>query len=135
MCVLGRALMRRRHRVAIISYLDAEEKIRNSGLEFIPISERDFPRGEWDRLTGEQAQLTGLRASRFVGKWLANVSRGIVRDLPGIIERERFDGLVMDQISIGAEAVCQVTNTPLAVACNALAMNPDWTVPPANSHQ
>ena len=134
MIVLGHALMRRHHRVAVIAPLDGEERIRRGGLEFIPIGEKELPRGEWDRRTAELGELTGFAASRYAGKWLADCSRGIVRDLPKIIEREKFDGLVMDQISIGAEAVCEVANLPLAVACNALAFHAEWGVPPGLSH-
>jgi len=37
------------------------------------------------------------------------------------VARERFDGVVMDQIWIGAEGVCEVLNLPLAVPCNRVA--------------
>lgn len=133
MIVLGRALMRRRHRVTMIAPLDGEERIRRGGLEFIPIGEEELPRGDWDRRTAELGELAGFAASRYCGKWLGDCARGTVRDLPKIIERERFDGLVMDQIYIGAEAVCQVAGLPVAGACNALALNPDWSVPPGTS--
>lgn len=133
MLVLGRALMRRRHRVTMIAPLDGEDRIRRGGLEFIPIAETELPRGDWDRRTAEVGELTGFTASRYCGKWLGDFSRGIIRDLPQIIDREKFDGLVMDQICIGAEAVCEVSKLPLAVACNALAFNPEWGVPPSTS--
>jgi zeaxanthin glucosyltransferase len=134
MGVLGRALMRRKHRVVMISPLDAEERIRRTGLEYLPICEQEFPKLEWERRAQLQGELTGFAASRFVGKWLGDCARGFVRDLPKIIEREKFDGLVMDQICIGAEAVCEVMKMPLAVACNALALNPEWGVPSVLSH-
>jgi zeaxanthin glucosyltransferase len=130
--VLARALMRRRHRVVMIAPLDAEERIRRAGVEFIPIGEVELPLGEWERRTAVQGELTGFAASRYVGKWLGDCARGFVRDLPKIVERERFDGLVMDQICIGAEAVCEVMGLPLAVACSALALNWDPSVPPPN---
>jgi zeaxanthin glucosyltransferase len=132
MSVLARALMRRRHRVVMIAQLDAEERIRRAGVEFIPIGEAELPKGEWERRTEIQGELTGFAASRYVGKWLGDCARGYIRDLPKIIERERFDGLVMDQICLGAEAVCEVSGLPLAVACNALALNWDPSVPPPN---
>jgi zeaxanthin glucosyltransferase len=131
MIVLGHALMRRHHRIVMIAPLDAEERIRRGGIEFIALDEQGFPRGEWDRRTADIGELSGFAASRYAGKWIGEVTRGIIRDLPRIIDREKkFDGFVMDQISIGVEAVCQVEKIPLAVACNALAFNPDWNVPP-----
>src|ERR1700720_4043416 len=101
MAVLGRALQRRGHQATIISVLQAEAKARKAGLGFIPIGPVEFPRGEWDRTTAQMGELSGWEASRFAGHWLRRFVRGILRDLPEIAERERFDGLVMDQISVG----------------------------------
>ena len=130
MAVLGRALQRRGHRVAIVSTLEAEAKARKAGLEFIPIATVEFPSGEWDRTTTQMAELSGWEASRFAGHWLRRFARGILRDLPEIAERERFDGLVMDQISVGAESVCEAIGLPLAVACNSLIGHAESRVPP-----
>ena len=130
MAVLGRALQRRGHRVAFISALEAEAKATKAGLEFIPIAAVEFPRGEWNRTTTQMAELSGWEASRFVGHWLRRFARGILRDLPEIARREQFDGLVMDQISIGAESVCHLLGLPLAVACCSLLGQAESRVPP-----
>jgi MGT family glycosyltransferase len=130
MAVLGRALQRRGHRIAIISTLEAEGKTRKAGLEFIPIATVEFPRGEWDRTTAQMAELVGWKASRFAGHWLRRFARGILRDLPEIAKRQRFDGLVMDQISIGAESVCHLLGLPLAVACCSLLGQAELRLPP-----
>ena len=50
--------------------------------------------------------------------------------LPEIAARERFDGLVIDQIAIGTEGVCEVLQIPLAVACNSLLMHLELCIPP-----
>ena len=91
---------------------------------------RNSPPGEWARTTTEMAELAGWQASRFAGQWLRRFARGILRDLPEIVERERFDGLVMDQISIGGESVCHAMNLPMAVACNSLLGHAESRVPP-----
>ena len=130
MTVLGRALQRRGHRVAILSAVEAQEKARQAGLEFVPIATHEFPQGEWARTTAQMARLTGWEASRLAGHWLGRFVRGIVRDLPAIAERECFDGLVMDQLSIGAESVCSVIGLPVAVACNSLTVHAESRVPP-----
>jgi MGT family glycosyltransferase len=128
--VLARALQKRGHRVAFVGPADAKYKAHKAGVEFIQICGEEFPLGEWDRWTARLGELTGIKANRFAGHWLGVMARGIIRDLPQVIAREKFDGVVMDQITIGTEAVCAVTKTPLAVACCALAMNPEWGVPP-----
>src|SRR5262245_8970346 len=130
MAVLGRALQRRGHQVALISPLEAEGKIRKAGLDFIPLATVEFPRGEWDRTTTQMAELVGWKASRFAVHWLRRFARGILRDLPEIAKRKRFDGLVMDQISIGAESVCEAIGLPLAVACCSLLGQAESRVPP-----
>src|SRR5262249_13093940 len=66
------------------------------------------------------ARLTGWEASRFAGHWLGRLVRGILRDLPAVAERGGFDGLVMDQLGIGAESVCSGIGLPLAAGCNLL---------------
>ena len=130
MLVLGDALRRRGHRVAIVSALEAEEKVRRRGLEFIPVGVQEFPPGEWARTTTQMAELRGWEASRFAGHWLRRFARGILRDLPPVVERERFDGVVMDQISIGGESVCHAMKLPMAVACNSLLGHAESRVPP-----
>jgi len=128
--VLGQELQRRGHRVVVIAPRDGETKMRRAGLEFLPIAEVEFPLGEWDRATARIGELTGLKASRFIGYWLGRFARGILRDLPAIVDRERFDGLIMDQVSIGTESVCQNLGLPMAVACNALSLHAERGVPP-----
>jgi UDP:flavonoid glycosyltransferase YjiC (YdhE family) len=130
MLALAGELQGRGHRVAIVSTAEAEEKVRGKGLEFLPIALQEFPSGEWARTTAEMGELYGWQASRFAGRWLRRFARGILRDLPAIVEREQFDGLVMDQISIGGESVCHAMNLPMAVACNSLLGHAESRVPP-----
>jgi zeaxanthin glucosyltransferase len=130
MTVLARAIQKRGHRVAFIAPLDVKAKAERAGVEYIEMAAREFPLGEWDVWTAKLGELASVKANRFAGHWIGAMSRAIIRDLPEIIAREKFDGIVMDQISLGTEAVCEVTNTPLAVACCALAANPEWGIPP-----
>ena len=130
MIVLARALQRRGHRIAFISPLDAEAKVREAGFEFIPIATAGFPRGEWERTTVQMGELTGFKASRFAGNWLGRFAQGILRELAPIAARERFDGLVMDQVSIGTESACEVIGLPMAVACCALIFHTESAIPP-----
>jgi MGT family glycosyltransferase len=130
MLVLARALQRRGHRIVVLSVLDAEAKVRRAGLEFSAIAVPEFGPGEWDRLTARIGTMSGYKASLFAGNWLGRFARGILRDLPGIISRERFDGMVMDQVSVGPENVCAAMGLPLAVASCALSFHMEMGVPP-----
>jgi zeaxanthin glucosyltransferase len=130
MTVLGRALQRRGHRVTTITPLAGEAAVRKAGLEYIPIAATEFPPGEWERAAAHAGQRSGLKAIRFTARCLGRLMRGVLRDLPPIIAREHFDGLVMDQIMFGAEGVCEVAGLPLAVACNSLLMHVELAIPP-----
>ncbi|HEV8543132.1 MAG TPA: glycosyltransferase, partial [Verrucomicrobiae bacterium] len=132
MIALGSALERRGHRIAFVSPLDAEAKVRRAAFEFIPVAAQEFPQGEWERTTSQMGELTGFKASRFAGKWLARFVRGILRDFPTIADREQFDGIVMDQVSLGTESVCAAMRAPLAVACCALMFHIESSVPACN---
>jgi zeaxanthin glucosyltransferase len=127
---LARALERRGHRVTVLSALDAEAKVRRAGLEFQPIAQVEFPLGEWPRATARAGELTGVRATWAATHVVARFARGIQRELSEIVARERLDGLVMDQIAVGTEGVCQVMKLPLAVACGAMAFQIESRVPP-----
>jgi hypothetical protein len=117
MTVLGRELQRRGHRVVVVAPIDSRDRVRESGLEFQPVATAEFPPGAWEKSTARLGELSGMRASRYVGHWLGQLARGIQRDLPGIAAREKLGGLVMDQICLGTEGVCAALGLPLAVAC------------------
>ena len=129
--VLGRSLKDRGHTVTLIAPLDAEAKASREGLRFCPIAVPEFPPGAWDQWSRGIGELAGLKASRFVGRWLGVLAKGILRDLPECLARERFDGVVMDQICFGTEAVCEAMRTPMAVACSALALHSEAAIPPS----
>jgi UDP:flavonoid glycosyltransferase YjiC (YdhE family) len=130
MAALARALQKRGHRTALVAPLDAKADVRQAGLDFIPIAQLELPRGEWERAAAESGALSGRKATRCAVRCLARLAHGIQRELPGIHERERFDGLVMDQIALGTEGVCEALGLPLAVACNSLLLQLEASVPP-----
>jgi UDP:flavonoid glycosyltransferase YjiC (YdhE family) len=130
MAALARALQKRGHRVVLIAPLDAEDQVRQAGLDCIPIAGAELPAGECQRAAAEGGKLTGLKATRWAVSCLARLVRGIQRELPEIHRRERFDGLVMDQIVVGTEGVCEVIGLPLAVACNSLLGHMELAAPP-----
>jgi UDP:flavonoid glycosyltransferase YjiC (YdhE family) len=130
MAALALALQRRDHRVALIAPVDGEKHAREAGLAFIPIATRELPPGAWDQGGVEMGKRTGLKATGCAVRVLARFTRGLQRDLPEIHRRERFDGLIMDQIALGAEGVCEVLGLPLGVACNSLPFLVETGTPP-----
>lgn len=118
--VLARALRARGHRIVFVSAFDAEERVRAGGFGFIPVATEEFPAGAWDRMVSRNAELTGLSATAYICSGLSQFARGVLRELPGIIERERFDGVILDHVAVGGESVCHAMKIPMAVACTAL---------------
>lgn len=128
--VLGRELRSRGHRIALLSTTEAEPVAREEGFQFFPIAGPEFPDGGFDAWNRRLGKLTGLKATRHATTSLARFTRGILRDLPPLADREKFDGLVMDQLSFGAESVCHVKGLPLAVISNSLMGHSEPAVPP-----
>lgn len=120
MSTLCRELQRRGHRVKVISFPDSSEKIQQAGLEHVVIGSGRFPLGEWEFMTRKLSVQSGLRAAKFTINWLGAISTAVLEDLPGVLNSERHDGLIMDQVCYGAENVANDAGLPLVVACNAL---------------
>jgi len=127
---LGRELQRRGHRVAVISFADAAQRVQRAGLEHIVIGQTPFPAGEWERLTRQLAVRTGLSAGKFTIDWIGRMTRTLFTDLPPLLREKRFDGLIMDQICFGTESVADSAGVPFVVACNALPVHMQPDIPP-----
>lgn len=118
--MLARELDQRGHRVRIISFPDDLRQVSAKEFEFTSFGEKVFPLGEWDRRTAALGAAEGRQIYRQVFELLLDHSKCIASDLPGLVARLKHDGLVMDQLCYGAEAVAEKFGTPLEVACNAL---------------
>jgi MGT family glycosyltransferase len=130
MTTSGRELARRGHRVSILSFPDAAERIGRTGLEHRVIGARQFPVGEWEQLTRQLSVRSGLPAAKFTIDWIGRITRVMLDELPGTLRDGHFDGVVMDQVCYGAESAADTAQVPLVVACNALPvhMQPDIPV-------
>ena len=127
MTTLGRALERRGHDVAILSFPEAAPRVAKAGLKHVVIGADLLPAGEWERRTRELSVRQGLRAAHYTIRWLDTMVQSFLRDLPALLPE--YDGLVMDQVAYGAETAAEATRTPLAIACNALPVHFQPDVP------
>lgn len=62
MLPIGEALQRKGHKVTFIGIEDAQEKIKVSGINFAPVSVKDFPKGTTEKMFAELGELEGLSA-------------------------------------------------------------------------
>ncbi|HRI16082.1 MAG TPA: glycosyltransferase [Verrucomicrobiota bacterium] len=120
MSALGRELQRGGHRITMISFPDAAERLSRAGLDHQVIGTTAFPEGDWERRTGVLSRLTGFAAAKYTIAWIARVSRVMLAELPETLRNGSFDGVVMDQVCYGAECAADEAGVPLGLACNAL---------------
>ena len=127
---LGRELMSRGHRVTYLQVGDLEEKIRASGIDFLPIGSTDHPRGTLTESLAQLSRLQGLAALRFTIRAVARMSVAVCRDAPGAIRAAGIDALLVDQMEPAGGAVAEHLGLPFVTICNALAINRDPVAPP-----
>jgi zeaxanthin glucosyltransferase len=129
MTTLGRELQRRGHRVSVLSFPDAVDRVVKAGLEHRAIGSLEFPPGEWERLTRHLSRLSRLPAAHFTVRWIGRITRVMLEELSGALRDARIDGLVMDQVCFGAETAARDADVPLCVACNALPVHLQPDIP------
>ncbi|MET0419428.1 MAG: glycosyltransferase [Actinoplanes sp.] len=130
MATLGRELLRRGHRVTLVSLPDAGTKSFTARFTFAPIGEREFPVGSLARFSEEQGQLTGLAAIRFIVRGYVREVEVLLRDLPVLVEKHGIDALLVDQVYGAGNTVAEHLDIPVVNVCNALALNTEPGVPP-----
>lgn len=120
MTTLGRELQRRGHEVLVLSFPESAPRIAKAGLDFRSIGSDVFPEGEWERRTRVLSGLAGLAASRFTIDWIRDMTSVMQGELLAVLTALKPEGLVMDQVCLGAECSASDAGVPLVVACNAL---------------
>lgn len=130
MTTLGRELQQRGHRVTLVGRLDARRKAESAGLNFVAISEADYPEGAMQETSRQLGRLSGLKAVQFTAELLRKNVAAILRDAPSVVEREKIDALLVDQVSPAGGTVADLTARPWVMVSNALALNPDPHLPP-----
>jgi MGT family glycosyltransferase len=98
-------------------------------LEMTSFGEGTFPLGEWDRRTAAMGRVEGKEIYWQVLRLLLDQCRCIADELPATLRSLKLDGLVVDQLCYGTEAVAQSLKLPMAIACNALPFHRESRVP------
>jgi len=127
---LGRELVRRGHRVTLISLLDAEPAVVAGGLDFHPLGQAEFPAGCLAEQTAILGRLSGRQALKFTLDQLALSARVVYRELPQVALRSGVDGLIVDQIQAAGGTVAEHLKLPFVTICSALATHYEPAVPP-----
>lgn len=125
---LGRALARRGHRLTLLSQPSAQGKADAAGIPLVPFGRPD-EHAHLATLQQRQAELLGFAALRQTSRWFDALSVPLLRDVPGLLERGGYDGVLMDQITL-TTPILDASGLPYGIVCDALALHYDPLVPP-----
>jgi zeaxanthin glucosyltransferase len=129
MTTLGRELARRGHGVVLFGLPPARKYADRAGLGFVGFGDTDY---ESSIAPGRVrlAELTGLAAMNFTGRLLADIEAIALRALPDAFRANGIEAVVTDQVSAAGGSVAEALGLPLALACNALCLFQEPSVPP-----
>lgn len=130
MIALGKELVRRGHRVALIQFPELASQALAAGLEFLAIGEQEFPPGVLAQKFAELGQLSGLSAVVFTLDLIKKGGTIILRDAPDMITSQGIEALLVDQVSPESASVAKHLNIPFITICNALILNQEPGIPP-----
>lgn len=125
---LGRALIKRGHRVTVFQHVDVESKVRAEGLEFIKAS--DLPNGGLLDSFTQISQLKGMAALRFTVEAIKGATEAMCRVGPDVIKQAGVDLLLVDQTEPVGAALAEYLKVPFVTVCNALTFNREAAIPP-----
>jgi zeaxanthin glucosyltransferase len=126
---LGRELIERGHRVTLFHMRDLESRVRAEGLDFVPIGERDHPKGSLPESLAALGRLKGLSALKFTIRAVAKTTEMMLRDGPQAMRASQVSMLLVDQTEAAGGAIAERLGIPFITVCNALALNREPDVP------
>jgi zeaxanthin glucosyltransferase len=130
MSCLGRELLRRGHRVTYFQLRDCEQDVLRNGLDYVPIAEKDFPKGTVPTLYAELGECQGTAAIKYVVAWFGREARAVMAEAPDAVRRAAIDLMLVDQTTPGPAIVAEHLGIPLVLVSNALILNREPAVPP-----
>jgi zeaxanthin glucosyltransferase len=130
MSCLGRELLRRGHRVTYFQLRDVEQEVLRNGLEYVPIVEKDFPRGTLATIYAELGECQGGAAMKYVVAWFSREAHAVMAEAPDAVRRAGIDLLLVDQTTPGPAVVAEHLGIPLVLVSNALLVNREAAIPP-----
>ncbi len=131
MTAIGRELCRRGHRFTVFNIPDVEPLALSEKVEFCPLGVSDCPLGSFREFSEKLSSLKGMRALRFGLATALNEIKVLLRDAPDAMRSRRITALLVDQGQPAGSTLAQHLGVPFVTICNAIAADPDPSVPPA----
>ncbi len=121
MTALARKLQSRGHEVSFISVLDAGPIVRAANLDFVPISEKEYPLGSIPEVLSGLSRLHGLDVIEY---WIKHIAPGLaaagLEHFPKILAETGIEALAFDSAYRSLELVPMHLGMPYAQVWNAL---------------
>jgi len=110
----------RGHNVILISLLDTEAAVRETGLQFVPVCTKLYPAGSLRGLFEPLARLKGEKAMEYTLQLLAALLHEQLTDLPLVLQENGVDAVVLDEASGALGLVPMRLKMPYVTVSNAL---------------
>ena len=130
LAALGRALIRRGHRVTLLHVPDMQSKASEEGLHFAALGSGDYPSGALPESVRTLSGLHGLAALRYSVDCACGISNLILRDGPSVLGREQIDALLVDQNEPAGGTLAEHLKIPFLSVCTSLPLNREASIPP-----
>lgn len=128
---VGRALIRRGHRVTFFHVPDMEATARAQGLEFVALGQQDYPPGALADSVQALSKLAGLKSLKYAIGSACRISDLILRDGPDAMGSLNLDALLVDQNEPAGGSVAEFLKIPFASMCTSLPLNREPRIPPS----
>jgi MGT family glycosyltransferase len=130
LATLGRALMRRGHRVTLFHVPDLEEHARAEGLPFVGLAAETYPRGTLRDTVVQMGRRTGMESLRFAVSNASRVAELVLRHGPPALREAGVDALLVDQNEPAGGSVAEHMGLPFVSVCTSLPLNREAAIPP-----
>jgi zeaxanthin glucosyltransferase len=130
LAAVGRALIRRGHRVTFFHVPDMGATARAQGLEFSGIGLPDYPPGALPDSVKKLSELTGTTSLKYAISCACRISNLILRDAPDAMSGARVDAVLVDQNEPAGGTVAEHLRLPFVSVCTSLPLNRETLIPP-----
>ena len=123
---LSRELVNRGHRVTFFQTPDLETRVRQAGLEFVPVGAARTTQERRPESTGIVSEIAALRygVKRIVGDMEMSL-----RETPDALTQAGVDALIIDEIALAGPTIAQMLNLPYFLVSMSVPHNFGWSVP------
>ncbi|QHI36897.1 Zeaxanthin glucosyltransferase [Kordia antarctica] len=127
--ILGKELLKKGHTVVFFQLEEMKHHILDAGIEFHKIG-RLIPSDTMKNMKEQLGQLSGIDAMRYWRKRQTGLFKIWFTELPGAIEKEKINFLLVDQSDATGSTIAEAKKIPYVTVCMGLDMDWEKNIPP-----